>query len=971
MKARSLYTAGWRWSRRPLARPLCFDNTCRAASIASARLDLQGIDAKWRKRWAESAKASTERDVGKSRGKGKAYVLPMFPYPSGTLHLGHLRVYTISDVLARFKHMQGHDVIHPMGWDAFGLPAENAAIERRVDPAQWTVQNIAKMKEQLSAMNGRWDWDREFMTCDPSFYKHTQRIFLLLHERGLAYQAESLVNYDPVDQTVLANEQVDANGFSWRSGAKVEKIKLKQWFLRITDFKEALLDDLEILGKDNKWPERVLSQQQNWLGKSQGARIQFQVISNAGEASWPAVETFTTRADTLFGVQYLALSLSHPIVARMAKLLPELQAFIDDAPSLPPDSKAGFLLPGIHAQSPLSGFAGPTTKVQEPLPVYVAPYVLDDYGSGAVMGVPGHDSRDHAFWRENQGRKPILTVIGPSDGSPASSFLVPGENDEVNENKGILTMASGPFSGLTSQDAIRQIISALQEQGLYAEQTDNWRLRDWLISRQRYWGTPIPIIHCESCGPVPVSTVDLPVKLPQLEPGQFKGRGGNPLDSIPDWVNTPCPKCQHPAKRETDTMDTFMDSSWYFFRFADPHNKEDPVSPEAADANLPVDLYVGGVEHAILHLLYARFISKFLATTRLWPSGGGPKNRGEPFRRLITQGMVHGRTYTDPATGRFLKPEEVDLSEPASPKIKATGEKPNVSFEKMSKSKHNGVDPGDTIAKYGADATRAHMLFQAPVSEVLEWEEDRIVGIQRWLNRIWRVAHEASGCTPSEIHRPTPEEMSDTEAELWLTTQKTIESVTTSLSSTYTLNTVISDLTKLTNALASVTPFPLASSSTGRPPADKGVSSRLFTDATSKLLQMLAPVCPAFAEECWEVLQASQDTNLRSSIFDSGFPAVDEDAIRMLSSRDQPCAVQVNGKLRFATKVPVPPGELLEAGAEQSLEDWVVSKIVSTEDGRRFFSADGSVRLEEATKIIVARRGRTVNFVIPKKKKGQ
>lgn len=1013
MKCLSQLPRGWRWSHRPLSRHFTRHNLCRAVASHAVvgALDLCAIDAKWQKKWAD----------GKGQGlpttrenKGKSYILPMFPYPSGTLHLGHLRVYTISDVLARFKQMQGYEVIHPIGWDAFGLPAENAAIEHGINPETWTLQNIAKMKEQMMAMGGRWDWDREFMTCDPSFYKHTQRIFQMLYERGLAYQAESVVNFDPVDKTVLANEQVDANGCSWRSGAKVQRLRLKQWFLRIKDFQQPLLDDLELLAKDNKWPERVLSMQRNWLGKSNGVKFRFGIESTSRIKDYPEVEIYTTRADTLFGVQYIALSLNHPIVLDMAKDRPELQNFIDIAHQLPSDSKAGFLLQGLQANNPVSAFSTSTANAQEPLPVYAAPYVLEDYGSGAVMGVPGHDSRDHAFWRENQGSKPILKVIVPSlEEIGVSSSLTPGEGDNPIISKGFLTTASGEFSGTPSDEAIGEIVRRLQEEGQYAELTENWRLRDWLISRQRYWGTPIPIMHCDTCGPVPVPESDLPVELPKLASDALKGKGGNPLAEMPSWINTSCPKCKGPAKRETDTMDTFMDSSWYFLRFLDPKNSSVPISHKAADAGMPVAVYIGGVEHAILHLLYARFISKFLATTSLWPSAGGPENKGEPFKQLITQGMVHGRTYSDPATGRFLHPDEVDLTVPKSPKIKASGIDPLITFEKMSKSKHNGVDPSVTIAKYGADATRAHLLFQAPISDVLEWDGTSIKGIQRWFSRLWRLSH-APFIPPTTLKKFVPpvdhdiplltfltppqkkgeplpvnpansasealnlsRRLKPQESGLWVLSQKTITSVTTAYEQTYALNTIISDLMTLTNAIWDA-------------PHTSETASMLKYLSLSALLRMLAPIAPAFAEECWETLTkiAARKTSRRppdalfdghgavNSIFSRPFPAADREAVELLT-QTQTCAVQVDGRLRFSAKIPIPAPRLLQPAKLPELKAWVVERLRKTPDGSTWLGENGRLGWPvrcggeagagpEGTRVFVVKGGKTVNFVMPK-----
>jgi len=528
-----------------------------------------------------------------------------------------------------------------------------------------------------------------------------------------------------VDKTVLANEQVDANGCSWRSGAKVEKRRLKQWFLKISEFRDDLLKDLDFLAKGGAWPERVLAMQKNWLGKSIGARIKFPVVAY-DQSTHSDIEVFTTRPDTLFGVQYVALASTHPIVQALAKTDAELQAFLDTIPTLPADSKVGYLLPHVRAMNPLAYDESTPAAAKDELPIYVAPYVLGDYGDGAVMGVPGHDTRDHAFWKNNRFDEPIRMVIAPS----ADGSIIP-ISDGPFIHHGHLTSHCGTYAGLTTAQATKKIIELLESKKM-GSTAESWRLRDWLVSRQRYWGTPIPIIHCNSCGPVPVPEDQLPVELPTVEGHWMKGKAGNPLDDAHDWVNTSCPKCHGPAKRDTDTMDTFVDSSWYYMRYIDVKNENMLFNPKKADDSLPVDIYIGGVEHAILHLLYARFISKFIARTGLWNS----KNFGEPFKKVLTQGMVHGKTYSDPSNGRFLKPEEVDLSVSSKPIVVATGEQANVSFEKMSKSKYNGVDPSECMSKYGADVTRAHILFQAPVNEVLEWHEEKISGITRWLRRV-------------------------------------------------------------------------------------------------------------------------------------------------------------------------------------------------------------------------------------------
>ncbi|PVH73152.1 leucyl-tRNA synthetase [Cadophora sp. DSE1049] len=1020
----------------------------------------------------EENKAIKEKDQDglDNESKGRKYVLPMFPYPSGNLHLGHLRVYTISDVLARFHRMQGFEVTHPIGWDAFGLPAENAAIERGVEPATWTKQNIQKMKSQLEAMNGEWDWDRELATCDPTFYKHTQQLFLLLHKAGLAYQAESLVNYDPVDKTVLANEQVDSNGCSWRSGAKVEKKLLKQWFFKISEYRQELLDGLKELEKNGAWPERVLSMQQNWLGKSTGARIKFPVVAY-DQQTHSDIEVFTTRPDTLYGVQYVALAATHPIARSLATADVELQAFLDTIPALPQDSKVGYLLPHVRALNPLAYEESTPDATKASLPIYVAPYVLEDYGDGAVMGVPGHDTRDHSFWKHNRYDDPVRFVVSQSP-DEATSVL----QTSPFVHHGHLTKHSGPHAGLTTADATKRIVNLLKSKGLGSE-AETWRLRDWLVSRQRYWGTPIPIIHCSSCGPVPVPDDQLPVELPPVDSHWAKGKTGNPLEHAHDWVNTPCPQCGEAAKRDTDTMDTFVDSSWYFMRFPDPKNPDSPFSAEAANANLPVDLYIGGVEHAILHLLYSRFISKFLATTPLWPNGA--KVDGEPFKKLLAQGMVHGKTYSDPSTRRFLKPDEVDLTDPSNPLITATNEVANVSFEKMSKSKYNGVDPGTCMAKYGADATRAHILFQAPVSEVLEWDEEKIAGVTRWLRRLYEMIlknqrvwlnsdkldqfnpklyflntetpthrravnasegkdlerflggfmhlsegrrlilnnlgqdaqlDEKSADGQSRVQMKFWSEAVAKDRDLWRSVQATISNVTQSYGKTHSLNTVVSNLMTLTNTIAEYNDTNVDSSD------PKGTlyrpDYRLSLHATKNLIQMMAPITPAFSEECWRLLNIKPISSFDKpilwaytkilnmyhqimftfmqlrvaikmrqylprpdepfvrlapnrppirSIFASPFPTVDG-TFSMLTPTTRTCVVQVNGKMKCAVKIPMPE----EGLSGPKLEAWLKEQILDTDEGRVKLTGKGGkgVDVRQAKKMIVIREGKTVNFVM-------
>ncbi|KAK2602420.1 hypothetical protein N8I77_008954 [Diaporthe amygdali] len=913
----------------------------RAASTASQKLDLPALDRKWRAEW-DRIKASRPLAGHDKVDKNSKYILPMFPYPSGHLHIGHLRVYTIADVLARFHTLQGNKAILPMGWDSFGLPAENAALQRGINPATWTKGNIAKMKEQLQYMNGSWDWEREISTCEPEFYKHTQRIFLMLHEKGLAYQAEAEVNYDPVDQTVLANEQVDANGCSWRSGAKVEKRRLKQWFFKISEFREELLQHLEVLAKDEAWPERVAAMQKNWLGKSQGAMIKFPIMAHSQDAH-ASIEVYTTRPDTLFGVQYLALSANHPIVTRLSETDPELQAFLDTLPGLPPDSKVGYMLPGIRAINPLAYHEQTPDPAKESLPVYVAPYVLGDYGEGAVMGVPGHDLRDNAFWKEHHYDQPVRFVLAASEDE--STTAIP--NEPFLEH-GVMTAESGLFRGKSSQESGQMLLKIL-ETAEVAKPVEKWRLRDWLVSRQRYWGTPIPIIHCDSCGAVPVPAEQLPVELPEVDNHWAEGKPGNPLESAADWVNTSCPSCGSAAKRDTDTMDTFVDSSWYYMRFIDPNNNDAPFSKDKASL-LPVDLYVGGIEHAILHLLYARFIYKFLMSSSLSPAESSDSVH-EPFTRLITQGMVHGKTFIEPSNGRFLKPDELDLTDPSNPKVSATGEPATISYEKMSKSKFNGVDPTEFITKYGADATRAHMLFQAPVNDVVNWDEGKISGVTRWLGRVHDLAKTIStlkdvneaatehikACA-SRVHGMKGPELTqwDTDTGIWRDVQNTIISVTKSYHEVYSLNTVISDLMSLTNTIAS----------------HNGATEVIRAAAVSTLVRMLAPVAPASASECWESLGMQEPLFSGSAQF-----PVPDDTLSCMKPRVQSCAVQINGKVRDVLEIPVPP----EGMKQEKVEGWVVDEILRNAGGKKLPAVED---LRAAKKVIVVKNGKVVNFVL-------
>ncbi|KAJ2762087.1 Leucyl-tRNA synthetase, mitochondrial [Coemansia sp. BCRC 34490] len=863
------------------------------------------------------------------------YILVMFPYPSGVLHMGHVRVYTISDALARFHRMRGKNVINPMGWDAFGLPAENAAIERGVAPSEWTVRNIAVMKDQLGRILTDFDWSRELSTCDPDYYRWTQHLFLQLYKHGMVYRKEALVNWDPVDQTVLANEQVDKNGRSWRSGAVVEHRRLEQWFAKITAYAEDLLKDLDALD----WPEHVKAMQANWIGRSEGAEFDFALDNTANDGdvdngSTPLVTVFTSRPDTLFGVSFLAVSTDHPLVSRkwlpaaqtdkVLKTVEEMVAQQKSSGDATQPSKAG-VFTGLYARHPLDS----NYKV----PIYVADYVLSSYGTGAVMGVPAHDLRDSEFCKVNgvHVHDPVVEPASESAADTALVFTEPGVLRRIPRN--------GVYGGLSSAEAMAAIVCAAEASGT-GRAVVNYRLRDWLLSRQRYWGAPVPMIHCASCGVVPVPEDDLPVKLPDNV--LLSGRGGSPLSRVSEWLNCKCPQCNGPAKRDTDTLDTFVDSSWYFLRFTDPHDHKLPYGASAATATMPVDLYIGGVEHAILHLLYSRFISKFLYKTQSYGPAAvkddasisdntrtailrkcsGKDYNGEPFKQLLTQGMVHGLTYKDPGTGRFLRPDEIELgnsggsslssfsssatSATATVRIKSTGETPVMAFEKMSKSKYNGVDPTDTVEKYGADATRLHTLYLAPPQDVLEWNTQSIVGMQRWINRLGRLVDSACEVRPAQTIAETLTDralLTKEARETYRQTNVAIQRATEAMSSTFAFNTAIASLIELSNYLTTV----------------KDRTHPTYAHSVACLIKMLSPLAPSVGEELWEVCRknglfdsagiSTSGSASDVSVLSQRWPDVDESALQKQKGN---IVVQINGKMRFKL-------EDVEVGTEKEI----------------------------------------------------
>ncbi|NLL52313.1 MAG: leucine--tRNA ligase [Peptococcaceae bacterium] len=777
------------------------------------------IEPKWQKKWQESKAGKTETNSGKK----KYYALAMFPYPSGNLHMGHVRNYSIVDVIARFKRMQGFNVLHPIGWDAFGLPAENAAIKNQKPPAEWTWENIAKMKKQLQEMGISYDWDREVATCHPDYYRWTQWIFLEFYKHGLVYKKKANVNWCPSCATVLANEQV-VDGACERCETTVTQKDLEQWFFKITDYSEQLLNDLEKL---TGWPEKVKIMQRNWIGRSEGVEAVFKV-----EESGEPITVFTTRIDTIFGVSYVVLAPEHPLVAKLVTgteyekkvraFQEKMQGLNEIARTSNEAEKEGMFI-GRYCVNPLSG---------ERVPIWIANYVLYEYGTGAVMGVPGHDERDFEF--ANKYSLPIIRVILDPQMSPADKDK-PMEQAYIEEG---IMVNSDRFDGLTNSDAWNQMADELVEKKL-GERKINYRLRDWLISRQRYWGAPIPMIYCEECGTVPVPEDQLPVRLP--DDVVFKA-GENPLLSSPNYVNTVCPICGKAAKRETDTMDTFMCSSWYFLRYCDPHNSSQAFSPDLAAEWMNVDQYVGGVEHAILHLLYSRFFTKALRDF-------GYLKVDEPFENLLTQGMVC------------------------------------MNGSKMSKSKGNVVSPEEIISKYGADTARLFILFAAPPERDLEWSDQGVEGCFRFLNRVWRlVAQYAEVLQKQETFKENHlfAQLDPEAKKMRFQTHSTIKKVTNDIGSRFNFNTAISSIMELVNALYLYKEQPKVNQAVAR----EGIEA---------VLKMLAPFAPHITEELWS------EIGYRESIHVQAWPTADENA---LQEEEITIILQVNGKVRDKVQVP-------------------------------------------------------------------
>jgi leucyl-tRNA synthetase len=812
----------------------------------------QTIEKKWQEQWT----ADRAFEVTEDPSKPKFYCLEMFAYPSGHAHMGHVRNYTMGDVVARMKRMRGFNVLHPFGWDAFGLPAENAAIKNNTHPETWTLDNIAHMKGQLQRLGISYAWDREIATCLPEYYHWNQWIFLKMLERELAYRKRSTVNWCPSCQTVLANEQV-VEGACWRCGSIVETRDLEQWFFKITHYADELLSGMRELGQ---WPDKVLTMQRNWVGRSEGARIRF-AVEPTGSSAFSAsdhesrtadidhrpsdIEVFTTRIDTIYGANFIVLAPEHPIVQQFANESPDPVAFRTKVAKFTSQDRSARLTGEVEKEGFDTGRKAVNPFTGKPVPIWIANFVLADYGTGAVMGVPGHDERDFEFARKYS--LPVTVVVQKADAPLDAATMT-----EAHAGEGFL-VNSGEWNGLPWEEANRKMTEAAEKRGI-GNRTVQYRLKDWGISRQRYWGTPIPVVYCPKDGMVGVPYDQLPVKLPRIT--EFTGRGDSPLAQVPEFVNTTCPECGGPARRETDTMDTFVDSSWYFFRFCDPKDGEMPFEPEKVGYWGPVDFYIGGVEHAILHLIYSRFFTRVFRDLGMTPLG-------EPFTALLTQGMV-------------LKDGEV-----------------------MSKSKGNVVDPDAMIEKYGADALRLYVVFVAPPEKEIEWSDAGIEGSWRFLARVWRLTDSLRETIGGEgIPSPSTLELNESERALRRKTHETIKRVTIDLDPRVHLNTAVSAMMELVNEL-----YAFCSASkclslgedvavgTVAPPSTIAV----LKEAVEALLRMLSPFVPHMCEELWESLGHT------GGIVAAGWPVYDE---AVAKAEEIVVPVQINGKLRARLTVP-------------------------------------------------------------------
>lgn len=817
------------------------------------------VEAKWQGKWENGHIFKTENKV---EGKENYYVLVMLPYPSGKLHVGHARNYTIGDVIARYKRMKGSNVLNPMGWDSFGLPAENAAIQNGAHPAVWTKSNIENMRRQLKLLGFSYDWDREIASYTPEYYKWNQWMFKRLYEKGLIYKKKSLVNWCPDCNTVLANEQVE-DGKCWRhSKTSVIQKELEQWFFKITDYADELLEGHKEL-KDG-WPEKVLTMQKNWIGKSYGTEIVFTVAETGKE-----LPMFTTRIDTIYGVSYCVVAPEHPIVEEIIKVNPEIKSSIEAMKNTDLIERSA---EGREKNGVFTGWhvINPVTK--EKVQLWVADYVLMNYGTGAVMAVPCHDERDFAFAKKYN--LPLNVVINPVNKETKEVIELKAEEmTEAFTEVGVMTN-SGEFNGMSSKEALTKIAEYVEANN-YGKRTVKYRLKDWGVSRQRYWGTPIPALYCEKCGTVMEKDENLPVKLP--EDVSFNGVG-NPLETSESFKHAVCPICGGPARRDTDTMDTFVDSSWYFLRYCDPKNDKLPFDKEIVDSWMGVDQYIGGIEHAVMHLLYARFFQKILRDL-------GLVSANEPFKRLLTQGMVLGPSYYSAAENKFLFSSEVDVKgEKAF--SKATGEELAIKVEKMSKSKNNGVDPEEMITKYGADTTRLFIMFAAPPEKELEWNENGLAGAYRFLTKIWRLVMEHK--ENLEFGEIDLTKVSRDDKALLIKLNQTIKKVTESIEDDYHFNTSIAATMELINETQDYKVNILEGGKT------TSESKKIFAEVIKNILVMLSPFTPHFCDELWEEMGNT------GYLFNEKWPSYDE---KLTVSSEVVMAVQVNGKVRGTVEV--------------------------------------------------------------------
>lgn len=827
------------------------------------RYNFKENEQKWQEKWQENRLFS----ASETSDKPKFYVLEMFPYPSGRIHMGHVRNYTLGDVTARFKRAQGYNVLHPIGWDAFGLPAENAAIQNNTHPGKWTYQNIEFMRGQLKPIGLSYDWEREIATCAPDYYKHEQRFFTEMLKNNLAYRKESWVNWDPVDHTVLANEQV-VDGCGWRSGAPVERKKLSQWFLPISRFSEDLLQGLTTL---TNWPEKVRTMQENWIGRSEGAIVHFPLVGRGEKVS-----VYTTRPDTLFGMSFLAIAANHPLAAqaavndsKLADFIKECEGLGTSEESIEKAEKKGYDT-GLRVVHPFNG---------KEYPVYVANFVLMDYGTGAVFGCPAHDERDHQF--ATKYKLPIVEVV--SGGEDVQS--VPYTDNGLLVNSQFL-------DGLDVKAAKAKAIDTLEAEGK-GERKVNYRLRDWGISRQRYWGCPIPIIYCDDCGAVPVPDDQLPVELP--EDVSFD-KPGNPLDHHPTWKHVNCPTCAKPAKRETDTFDTFFESSWYFLRYASPHSPNG-IDRAAADYWMPVDRYIGGVEHAVLHLLYARYFTRVLNIL-------GYTKAQEPFSGLLTQGMICHETYKDEA-GKWLEPEDVRKDGGKAVHVKSGAPVTIGRSEKMSKSKKNTVDPSHIIETYGADAARLFMMSDSPPERDLEWSDAGIDGAWRYVNRLWRLVEQHKDVIGAANASDSVPALNEAQNALRGLVHKTIKLVGEDIEH-YHFNKAVARFRELSNELGNIA-------------ADSEGNIFVLREGIPALIHLIAPFMPHLAEALWAHLGHTDMVAAR------GWPTFDpalavDDTVTI--------AIQVNGKLRATIQL---PRDTDKAIAERTALDEIKASIADKE----------------------------------------